>query len=255
MKRFIALTLSIILLLSLSACGIIGGSETEEESGHKIPDVFGIDYNDAITILEAEGFEVSAIETNVDSISEKLLYELEKVGKGTVFKIDDYILDNLGNPTKNYDILYGDNRKLLSDDKTLVIYYAKEDYVLVEDTASTNATEREEISPTENASEENATESTPTETESQQAEGIRSDFKEAMDSYEAFMDEYISIMEKYYANPSDTALLMQYTEYLSKYAEFVSNFEAWNNEELNEAEQAYYLEVQTKVSKKLQEVS
>lgn len=255
MKKLFALTFTILMLLSLSACGIIGGEGSDKASGHKIPDVFGIDYNDAIPILEADGFEVSAIATNVGDISEKLLYPLEKVSKGVVFKIDDYILDNTGNLTKNYDIIYGDERELLSDDKTLVIYYAKEDFVLVEETPSTNATEAEENTPTESSSEDTSAESTiAPESESRQDEGIRSDFKDAMDSYEAFMDEYVAFMKKYYANPSDTTLLMEYADYLNKYAEFVADFDAWDSEELNSEELAYYIEVQSRVSTKLLEI-
>ena len=87
------------------------------------------------------------------------------------------------------------------------------------------------------------------------ADGIGADFKAAMDSYESFMDEYVSIVKKYKANPSDTSILASYTEYMSKYSEFVSSFNKWKNTDLNAAEAAYYLEVQTRVSKKLVEAA
>ena len=38
---------------------------------------------------------------------------------------------------------------------------------------------------------------------------------------------------------------------MSKYADFVEGFEQWDDEEMNEAETAYYIEVQARVSKKL----
>lgn len=37
---------------------------------------------------------------------------------------------------------------------------------------------------------------------------------------------------------------------MSKYADFVEDFEKWEDEEMNAAETAYYIEVQSRVSKK-----
>lgn len=85
--------------------------------------------------------------------------------------------------------------------------------------------------------------------------GISADFKAAMDSYESFMDEYIAFMKKYKDNPSDLSLLTDYADYMSKYADFVEDFEGWEDEDMNAAELSYYLDVQTRVSKKLLEVA
>lgn len=80
---------------------------------------------------------------------------------------------------------------------------------------------------------------------------IRPEFKSAMDSYEAFMDEYCAFMKKYSENPSDLGLIADYAEYMKKYAEAVKDFEALDNNEMNAAEAAYYVEVSARVSKKL----
>ena len=85
--------------------------------------------------------------------------------------------------------------------------------------------------------------------------GLDPDFKAAMDSYEKFMDEYVAFMKKYSANPTDMSLLADYADYMSKYADFVEDFEKWEDEEMNAAETAYYIEVQSRVSKKLLEVA
>lgn len=85
--------------------------------------------------------------------------------------------------------------------------------------------------------------------------GLDPNFKKAMDSYEAFMDEYVDFMEKYNENPSDLSLLTEYTDYLGRYADFVEDFEKWEDEELNAEETAYYIEVQSRVSKKLLEAA
>lgn len=86
-------------------------------------------------------------------------------------------------------------------------------------------------------------------------DGMRPDFKEAMDSYEAFYDEYCEIVKKYTENPSDMELLADYTDMVSKAAEMTEKFEAWENGDLNRAELEYYLDVQNRVTKKLLEVS
>ncbi len=84
---------------------------------------------------------------------------------------------------------------------------------------------------------------------------INSDFKVAMDSYEEFMNDYVDFMKKYKANPTDLTLISDYADYMSDYAKFMEDFEAWENEDLNTAELAYYVEVQGRVSKKLLEVA
>lgn len=102
-------------------------------------------------------------------------------------------------------------------------------------------------------SESNATETKPNDTDL--VDGMRKDFKDAMDSYEAFMDEYVAFMKKYSDNPSDVSLLADYTKYMSKYADMVEKFDKWESEDLNDAELAYYIDVQARVSKKLLEVA
>lgn len=76
-----------------------------------------------------------------------------------------------------------------------------------------------------------------------------------MDSYEAFMDEYVAFMKKYKENPNDLSPLTDYANYMSKYAEFVRDFEKWEDEDLNNEELAYYIDVQSRVNKKLLEVA
>ena len=62
-------------------------------------------------------------------------------------------------------------------------------------------------------------------------------------------------MKKYSDNPSDVSLLADYTKYMSKYADMVEEFDKWESEDLNDAELAYYIDVQARVSKKLLEVA
>lgn len=50
-------------------------------------------------------------------------------------------------------------------------------------------------------------------------------------------------------------LLTDYADYMNKYADMMEKFEQWESNDMNDAELAYYLEVQTRVSKKLLEAS
>lgn len=79
------------------------------------------------------------------------------------------------------------------------------------------------------------------------------DFKKAMDAYEAFFDEYCTFMKKYAENPTDMNLLLQYTAYLTKYAEYMDALDKAGEEPMNEAEEAYFLEVTLRIEKKLLE--
>ena len=248
MKKILAGILVLCMLLVFAGCG------GEKSEGFKIPDVFGISYTDATELLENEGFEVKAIETGVDDISEKLLYPLERVEKDTVFKVDDYIIDDNGNLTKNYDVFY--KGEFVSEDKSVVIYYAKEDYIRLDDNSEQNDTTSSKndssTADTTSSTTVNMTNSNP---EKEDTNSIGKDFKKAMDSYEDFMDDYVAFMKKYQKNPSDLSLLADYSNYLSKYSKFVADFEKWEDEDLNMAELNYYVEVQARVTKKLLEVA
>lgn len=87
------------------------------------------------------------------------------------------------------------------------------------------------------------------------AEGIRPEFKEAMDSYEAFFDEYVAFMEKYAESDDTTSLLADYSNYMSQYAEVMKKMDAIDEDELSTAEAAYYLEVSTRITQKLATVA
>lgn len=84
---------------------------------------------------------------------------------------------------------------------------------------------------------------------------IRQDFKEAMDSYEAFYDEYVEFMKKYNADPTNAELMAGYAELLVREADMTRKFDAWESEDMTTAESAYYLEVQSRVIKKLSEIA
>lgn len=91
------------------------GSITIDEAGTKyIPNVMSINYTDAEKVLKKQGFKVTVIETNADSVLSNDVNN-RSVKKGEVFKI---------NNETNPDYTYGSTK-----DKKITIYYAKNDYI------------------------------------------------------------------------------------------------------------------------------
>ena len=242
-----------IVVLAIGGVALLIGQCVKNSGKYEIPYVFGLDYKEATEILEAEGFEVKTVAATVDVISEKLNNPLENVKKGTVFKIDDYMYDNDGDLTFKYE--YIPDQEMTSNDKKIVIYYAKETYIADADTSEDDYTYDDDLDDEDTYDEDFDDEDDDTQTEESDNGKIRSDFKTAMDSYEKFFNEYAAIMKKYAKNPGDTSILADYSKYVGKYSQMMSDFEKWESKDMNNAELAYYLEVQGRITQKLLEVS
>ncbi len=85
-------------------------------------------------------------------------------------------------------------------------------------------------------------------------DGMRPEFKEAMDSYEAFFDEYIEFMNEYNESDDVAGMMVDYVDFLAKYAEAMEGLEELESQEMNDAELAYYTEVTLRINEKLLEV-
>ena len=116
------------------------------------------------------------------------------------------------------------------------------------DTSSDNSSEDSGSSDTSSSTPE---ESSDNKSDSVLGNIIRPDIKEAIDSYEAFMDEYIAFMKKYRNSDDPFAMLGDYLKYLEKLNEVNEKFDAIQDKELTDAEALYYSEVSLRVSKKL----
>ena len=86
-------------------------------------------------------------------------------------------------------------------------------------------------------------------------DGLRPEFKDAMDSYEAFYNEYCEVLKKYMANPSDLSILGKYMDLMGKLSDMDAKFEAWESEDLNAEELKYYMDVNNRVMKKLLDIT
>ncbi|MBE6479759.1 MAG: hypothetical protein E7Z98_04520, partial [Olsenella sp.] len=62
-----------------------------------------------------------------------------------------------------------------------------------------------------------------------------------MDSYEAFFDEYVEVMKAFSDDPTNAELLMRVSDLTAQEADMMAKFEAWEDEDLTDAELAYYL--------------
>lgn len=121
------------------------------------------------------------------------------------------------------------------------------------DTGSDTSTTEETVTPTEAPLEEpSATENT--DAASTDSNGMRADVKEAIDSYETFMNDYCDFMTKYSESDDVVSMMTDYADYMSKYADMAQKFDDLENDDLNNAELSYYLEVQTRVNQKLANV-
>ncbi|MBR0140625.1 MAG: hypothetical protein IJM19_00060 [Ruminococcus sp.] len=80
---------------------------------------------------------------------------------------------------------------------------------------------------------------------------ISPEFKDLMDSYEAFFDQYVEIVNRYAENPLDAEIMNEYFDYLNKLTEMEKNLNSIDQKSLNAAELAYYLEVTARIEAKL----
>ena len=80
--------------------------------------------------------------------------------------------------------------------------------------------------------------------------GIRPEFREFMDSYEAIMTEYAEITERLLNEDGEDyfSLLMDYYRILEEYEAFEEAFEDIDEEDLTDEELAYYLEVNLRLT-------
>ena len=122
----------------------------------------------------------------------------------------------------------------------------------VEELLKKAAEEKNESTPEDTTSkEETTTEEKSASNSTELVDGMRPEFKEAMDSYGAFYDEYCDFMMKYKANPTDTTLITEYADMMKKVVDMEEKFKEWERNDLNSEEMKYYIDVTSRISKKL----
>ena len=77
------------------------------------------------------------------------------------------------------------------------------------------------------------------------------DLKKFLDEYESFIDDYIAFMEKYNESDNGIELMGDYIKMMAKYSTMEENLENYDEDNMSDADLAYYLEVTTRCSTKL----
>lgn len=283
MKKNIVVCLCLALMLILSACG--GGNESSEPEAKPSRDGFDASTNqelevggivfsvpDYLDFEENENGDYEAmLETDHGLISiassDSTFTEEEFTSNKTNYvkewndKIECETTDDDGSFTTTNDTgvkITGRSDMILnSDNGKLIILYlmqsenAEYDYMsdfnAIVDSAHKAGTEEADVDDSESS--EGAEKADRPETD------ISPEFKETMDSYEAFFDEYVEFMNNYDENTSDPELLMKYSELLSKEADMLQKMEAMDESDMTTAEAAYYAEVTARIEAKLATVS
>ena len=128
-------------------------------------------------------------------------------------------------------------------------------------TATPKPTEATEEAEAVEEAEDEAAEETPEPTPEPTPEatpapaGVSPEFKETMDSYEAFFDEYCDFMKKMSDDPTDFTILMEYADVMTRYADIMDKLDAIDEDELSPADEAYYIEAMARIEVKLLEAA
>ena len=119
-----------------------------------------------------------------------------------------------------------------------------------------SATDTETIVESESESEtETETETEPeSETEPELIDGMRAEFKNAMDAYEKYVDKFAVFMRNYdNGGRGDISLLSDFVKFMSGIETEKTKFAAWQENGLNEAETAYFADVAARTDEILTE--
>lgn len=81
--------------------------------------------------------------------------------------------------------------------------------------------------------------------------GVTPELKAFLDSYEAYMDQYIAFMQKYENSDDTYSMLYDYLDMMQQYTDFAEKLDQYDTDKMSAVDSAYYLEVTTRVAKKL----
>lgn len=85
--------------------------------------------------------------------------------------------------------------------------------------------------------------------------GIRPEFKTAMDEYEAFFDQYVEFMIVFKESEDVAGMMGEYNSMMTQYAETMAALGDIDGSELSEEEAMYYAEVMLRINQKLIQIA
>ena len=238
MKKLITILLAVLLVFGCVACG---NSEKENFTEISWPT------SELVSRLPVPESTYGEI------VSESADYFSVDIGNTSVEQFNAYVSACQEN---GYTVDYSKSSHSFSaydaEGYYVWVNYSAEDMIM---DIMTRIPEEEDDDTSSNEVTTTTTAKVTTTTTTAKGDDIDSDFKKAMDSYESFMNDYVEFMKKYQKNPADLSLLADYSKYMSDYTKVCNDFSDWGDKDLSTDELAYYLDVQTRVSKKLLEVA
>ena len=87
-----------------------------------------------------------------------------------------------------------------------------------------------------------------------ESDGMRPEFKEAMDSYEKFFDDYVAFMKAYEESEDTMSMMAEYSAMMIQYADTMTKLQEIDQSALSVEETKYYTEVMLRINQKLLEV-
>ncbi len=175
------------------------------------------------------------------------------IGKTTQQDFGEYINKVV---EKGFTIDYSksDKRYSAKDSKgnELVLYYEGFNTMEIhlsfsEDNKDTDSEE----ATTQSSSQSEQTQPSQQSTQQNNTTGIRPEVKEQIDAYEKFFDEYVAFMKKYKESNNAVSMAADYANFMKKYTDYMAKFENIDDKGWNDAEVAYWLEVNGRVMGKL----
>lgn len=198
------------------------------------------------TLMAVNDYLYAYVYENEDNDSYEASLSIKGVGETKDFRFKDgqYIEVSGGSAflidknASNYDDLVSEAKKLVDNLGT----------------AKDEKKEESKSSSTTSSLSAASSSSSSTSSASSSSSSTDASFRKAMDDYESFMDKYVDFMTKY-KNSSDTAsMLTDYSKMMQDYAKFADSIKGYNQNNLSADDWEYYLEVTSRVTKKLAEV-
>lgn len=91
----------------------------------------------------------------------------------------------------------------------------------------------------------------PSQPAAETADGIRPEFKEAMDSYEVFFDDYAKFMKAYMDSDNPLSMMSEYSAMMQQYSDTMDKLQDIDEGTLSDEEAKYYAEAMLRINQKL----
>lgn len=253
----------ILVLAALSACGkkTIPAQPTTaqtepEETVSEVRDIAFYSGTWTVSGIQVKGVDFTAEQCDALGVTEFTNVKMVLTSEQEVFLIQDSGVTSGVWKVTDDGVRFGGGDAVYSDGRLKMTADAENDLYLYLVKQSDNQDIPESVPPAEESTAPtNAPgilETTePTAEAPTEPSGIRPEFKEAMDTYEAFFNEYCDFMAEYKENPTNLSLLGKYAGMITKLDEMEKKFNSWEEGDMSSEELKYYLDVTSRIQKRM----